>query len=76
MPIIHQNKEGKSRKPGTKCIEDILDFTEDPSFISFIEVSIYLKVIVILVIFVMGPEEKNDARVRNQAPMDFRGSPT
>lgn len=39
MPINYQSKEGKSRKPGTKCLEDILEIDEDPSFVSFIEVS-------------------------------------
>lgn len=37
MPINYQSKEGKSRKPGTKCLEDILEIDEDPSFVSFIE---------------------------------------
>lgn len=38
----HQSREGKARKPGTKCLEDILDSNEDPSFINFIEVSFSL----------------------------------
>ncbi len=42
MPIIQQSREGKTRKPGTKCLEDILDVNEDPSFVNFIEVSKFL----------------------------------
>jgi hypothetical protein len=42
MPIMQQSREGKTRKPGTKCLEDILDVNEDPSFINFIEVSLLL----------------------------------
>ena len=39
--LPHQNREGRNRKPGTKCLEDILETSnEDASFINFIEVSI------------------------------------
>jgi hypothetical protein len=37
LPMNHLNKEGKARKPGTKCLEDIIDANEDPSFVNFIE---------------------------------------
>jgi dual specificity tyrosine-phosphorylation-regulated kinase 2/3/4 len=37
MPMHHSNKDGKTRKPGTKCLEDILDANEDPAFINFLE---------------------------------------
>lgn len=53
----------KSRKPGTKCLEDILE-SDDTSFISFIEVSrkIFSLFIVMLA---MGSEEEDDAWSRN-----------
>lgn len=38
---------GKSRKPGTKCLEDILE-TDDTSFISFIEVSLKIFLVTFL----------------------------
>lgn len=71
----HISREGKTRKPGTKCLEDILDTNEDPSFINFIEVSQKYFLIQLLVMFVMGSKEANDTRIGNQTSMDL-GRPT
>lgn len=60
LPIFFQNSNNKVRKPGTKVLEDVLEINDDPSFVNFIEVRIWMYNIV-LALFGMGSETADDS---------------